>query len=147
MKKYIILGHENPDYDSIISGYILEKIMKRLNYDVEFIIPDEIIEEENIKLSNYVGINPTTFQKKLPKDPKVKYILVDHHERELPGEIIAIIDHHPTDKDISCKYYKNEQACSTSCLIAKGNERWLSYDDLEAICLSAMVVTAGFHSN
>ena len=25
--KYIILGHENPDVDSIVSGYLLEKIM------------------------------------------------------------------------------------------------------------------------
>ena len=48
MAKYIILGHENPDNDSIVSGYILEKIMKSFDYDVEFIIPDEEISEENI---------------------------------------------------------------------------------------------------
>lgn len=63
MNKYVILGHKNPDFDNIISGYILEKIMKRQGYDVEFIIPDEEIEEENINLSNYVGIEHTSFQK------------------------------------------------------------------------------------
>ena len=147
MNKYIILGHENPDFDSIVSGYILEKIMKKQGYDVEFIIPDEFIEEENIKLSKYVDINPKTYQKPLPEDKNIKYILVDHHERNVPGEIISIIDHHPTNKEISCRHYKNESACSTSCIIARANERKLTYDDLKAVCLSAMVDTAAFHSD
>lgn len=147
MGKYIILGHENPDNDSIVSGYLLEKLMKKNGYDVEFIIPDEIISEENIMLANYCGINPESFQKNLPQDPTIKYILVDHHERNVPGEIAAIIDHHPTDKEITCTYYQNEPACSTSCLIAKEHENDLSTDDLKAVCLSAMVDTAAFHSN
>ena len=147
MSKYIILGHENPDNDSIVSGYLLEKLMKRLGYDVEFIIPDETISEENIMLANYCGLDPTSYQKEIPNDPSAKYILVDHHERIVPGEIVAIIDHHPTNKEISCKYYQNERACSTSCLIAKDRERFFSLDDLKMTCLSAMVDTAAFHSN
>lgn len=147
MSKYIILGHENPDNDSIVSGYLLEKLMKRLGYDVEFVIPDEAISEENIMLANYCGLDPKSYQKEIPNDPSIKYILVDHHERIVPGEIVAIIDHHPTDKDISCKYYQNERACSTSCLIAKDRERFFSLDDLKMTCLSAMVDTAAFHSN
>lgn len=147
MSKYIILGHENPDNDSIVSGYLLEKLMKRLGYDVEFIIPDKTISEENIMLANYCGLDPISYQKEMPTDPNIKYILVDHHERIVPGEIVAIIDHHPTDKDISCKYYQNERACSTSCLIAKDRERFFSLDDLKMTCLSAMVDTAAFHSN
>ena len=147
MDKYIILGHENPDNDSIVSGYILEKIMKQRGYNVEFIIPDEVISDENIMLAAYVGIDPTSFQKQLPEDSSIKYILVDHHERNVPGEIVAIIDHHPTDKDINTKYYQNERACSTSCIIGKAFTRYLSLDDIKAVCLSAMVDTAAFHSN
>ena len=146
MSKLIILGHENPDNDSIVSGYLLEKIMKQLGYDVEFIIPDEI-SEENIMLANYLGINPTKYQKPLPKNPDDKYILVDHHERIVSGEIVAIIDHHPTEKEITCKHYQNERACSTSCIIARNFTRRLSLDDIKAACFSAMVDTAAFHSN
>lgn len=29
MQKYIILGHENPDVDSIISGYIYQNYLNR----------------------------------------------------------------------------------------------------------------------
>lgn len=147
MDKYIILGHENPDNDSIVSGHILQKIMQSLGYNAEFIIPDTTISEENIMLANYVGINPSIYQKPLPDNPDIKYILVDHHERNVPGEIVAIIDHHPTDKEINCKYYKNERACSTSCIIGRDFVRRLSLDDIKAICLSAMVDTAAFHSN
>ena len=146
MSKYIILGHENPDNDSIVSGYLLEKIMNQLGYDVEFIIPDEI-SEENIMLAAYLGIDPTKYQKPLPENPNNKYILVDHHERNVPGEIVAIIDHHPTEKEITCKHYQNERACSTSCIIARNATRRLSLNDIKAACFSAMVDTAAFHSN
>lgn len=147
MQKYVILGHKNPDNDSIVSGYLLEKLMKRYGYNAEFIIPDETISEENIELANYVGIDPTKYQKPLPQDSTIKFILVDHHERNVPGEIISIIDHHPTTKQIKCKYYRNESACSTSCLIVKDRERYFTYDDIKAACFASMVDTAAFHSN
>ena len=41
LKKYIILGHENPDVDSIVSGYLLEKLLLSKSFNVEFIIPDK----------------------------------------------------------------------------------------------------------
>lgn len=144
MNKYIILGHENPDYDSIASGYLLEKLMKKLGYDVEFIIPDEEISDENLMLSEQTNLNPKEKQKPLIEN--AKYILVDHHERDVPGEIVAIIDHHPTDKDIKCKYYQNTKSSSTACLIAREYEEFFDKNDLLTAVFSAMVDTAAFHS-
>ncbi len=146
MNKYIILGHENPDNDSIVSGYLLEKLMKQLNYDVEFIIPDNI-NQENIALAAFCGIDPTIFQKHLPTNPNIKYILVDHHERTVPGEIVAIIDHHPTTATITLPYYLNVPSSSASLLITKTRETYFDKNDLKAACFSAMVDTAAFHSN
>ena len=97
MKKIIILGHENPDVDSIVSGYILEKILLKKGYDIEFIIPDKAIEEETLSICLRNNINPKQFMKKIDFNDKTnKYILVDHNERNLSGEIVCIIDHHPT---------------------------------------------------
>ena len=57
MNKIIILGHENPDVDSIVSGYLLEKIMLNMGYDVKYIIPDkEISNSERRKLSTFPDI-------------------------------------------------------------------------------------------
>lgn len=144
MEKYIILGHENPDYDSIASGYLLEKLMKILGYNAEFIIPDKEISDENLMLSEQTNLNPKEKQKPLEKN--AKYILVDHHERDVPGEIVAIIDHHPTTKNINCKYYQNTKSSSTACLIAKEFEEFFNKFDLLTAVFSAMVDTAAFHS-
>ena len=71
MKKIIILGHENPDVDSIVSGYILEKILLKKGYDVEFIIPDENIEEETLSICLRNNINPKQFMKEIDFNDKI----------------------------------------------------------------------------
>lgn len=147
MTEYIILGHENPDLDSIVSGYLLEKLLKNAGYSVEFIIPDKEISEENTKLSQYIGIDPKTYQKPLPENPTQKYILVDHYQRDAPGEIVAIIDHHPTKEEINVPYYQNVLSSSTAALLAIGREDKFNSTDLYKAIFASMVDTAAFHSN
>ena len=65
MKKAIILGHENPDVDSVVSGYLLEKILTKKGYDVEFIIPDKKIDSDTLDICMRNGLNPLNFRKKL----------------------------------------------------------------------------------
>ena len=145
--KYIILGHENPDLDSIVSGYLLQKLLKKQGYDIEFIIPDKNISKKNLYLCAQVGIDPTLFQKDIPQDPTYQYILVDHHERNVPGEIVAIFDHHPTDKAITCPLYHNVPSSSTAMLFVIGNEDNCDQDDIFLAIYAGMVDTAAFHSN
>ena len=69
--KYVILGHENPDVDSLISGYLLEKIMKIRGYDVSFCIPDESISAESEKICNKYGLYLGEYRvDELPQDAK-----------------------------------------------------------------------------
>lgn len=145
--KYIILGHENPDIDSIVSGYLLEKLMCKMGYDAEFIIPDSKIDLENITICGEYGLNPCSYQKKLPNTKEYKVILVDHYNRNVEGEIVGVIDHHPTTSNIETFYYQNENASSTSCLICtEENEKYFSKEDMQLAILAAMVDTASFHS-
>lgn len=147
MDKYIILGHANPDIDSIVSGYLLEKLMCKMGYEAEFIIPDSNIDLENITICGEYGLNPCDYQKELPNTENNKFILVDHHEREVMGEIVGIIDHHPTTSNIQIPYYQNENSSSTSCLICTEEyEKYFSRNDIELAILAAMVDTASFHS-
>ena len=147
LNKYIILGHENPDIDSIVSGIVLEKIMKKLGYNVEFIIPDESIEEEIIRICVKYNINIEQFQKNIIEDDTTKYILVDHHERNLNKDIVAIIDHHPTIKTYPIKNNYNVKSSSTAIFIAKNKEDLLDKEDFILIVLATLVDTASFHSN
>ena len=145
--KYVILGHENPDVDSLISGYLLEKVMKKRGYEVSFCIPDKEIAADSEKICNkynlYVG---KYYVDELPND--VKYILVDHNERDVPGEIVAVLDHHPTPKDKShIEYYRNEKVSATACLIAKDCEEELDKHDIELACVATFIDTVSFHSS
>lgn len=145
MTKTIILGHENPDVDSLVSGYLLEKLLISQGKNVEFIIPDPVISKENLELCLHVGLDATKFQKPLPEE-ETSYILVDHHERNVNGPIKAIIDHHPTTKEITCPIYHNVPSSSTSMLIVKGNEQYFSKEDILMAVFAAMVDTVAFHS-
>lgn len=145
MTKTIILGHENPDIDSIVSGYLLETLLTKQGKNVEFIIPDLTISKENIELCKIINLDPTKYQKPLPKE-KTTYILVDHHERKVNGLIQAIYDHHPTNKNILCNYYHNVPSSSVSMLIVKNNEQYFSKADILMAIFAAMVDTVAFHS-
>ncbi|MGN1371915.1 MAG: bifunctional oligoribonuclease/PAP phosphatase NrnA [Candidatus Coprovivens sp.] len=142
--KYIILGHENPDVDSIVSGYLLEKVLIKKGYDVEFVIPDKEISKDSEMLCNKYNLFIGKYKKELLKE-KCKYILVDHNKREVFGDIIAIIDHHPSD-ELDVKYVKIESASSTACMIAQEFEELLGKKDIELACMATFVDTASFHS-
>jgi len=146
MDNYIILGHENPDVDSIISGYILEKIMIKKGYNASFIIPDKKIEDDSLNICLENGFDPRKFQKEITTKNN-KYILVDHHERDVDGEIVGIIDHHPTNKKFNINNYYNEKVSSTVCFIAKNAIDYLEKEDLFLVVLATFVDTVSFHSS
>lgn len=145
--KIIILGHENPDVDSIVSGYLLEKILNIKGYNAEFVIPDEMIDQNTLDICLRNGLNPVKYQRNLTDLENVKYILVDHNEREVAGEVICIIDHHPTLKNIEIKNYYNNKISSTACFICRGQEKMLTKYDISLAILATLVDTASFHSS
>ena len=61
MDKIIILGHENPDVDSIVSGYLLEKILIKKGYDAKFIIPDKNIDIDTMDICTRYGLEPSNY--------------------------------------------------------------------------------------
>ncbi len=144
--KYIILGHANPDVDCIVSGYLLEKIMKIKGYDCSFLIPDKKVSQDTFDICKRYKVDVNTYFGDL-EDKDADYILVDHHDRDVPGEIVAIIDHHPTEDKLNVKYYKNEKSSSTACIIALDNLDILKKKDIELACLATFVDTVSFHSS
>ena len=145
MKKIIILGHDNPDVDSIVSGYLLDKLLKHKGYNSEFVIPDTEINEESLNICKEYGLDATVYKRKLTDEDK-DFILVDHNERKINGNILAIIDHHITTKEPTIEHYYNKSISSTSCYICQGNEEFFDDKDLTLAFVAAMVDTASFHS-
>lgn len=145
--EYVILGHQNPDVDSIVSGYLLEKYLNNHGYCSKFIIPDLKIDNENLIICRNYGLNPSDYQGVLPRDEDQKYILVDHFERDVPGVVSGVIDHHPTNQEFSYSYYRNEKASSTASMIVKGKEDEFTKDEICLAVLATMVDTVSFHSS
>lgn len=99
--KLVILGHENPDFDSIISGMLLENIYRKMyRYEADFIIPDEVL-KDTAKLCNKYHVDYRRYQKKYELDEDIHSVLVDHSVdlRNIPSVIVAI-DHHPTKQEL-----------------------------------------------
>lgn len=146
MDKIIILGHENIDVDSIVSGYLLEKILSKKGYDAKFVIPDKDISNDTMNICTKYGLEPSKFMMDFDLNSNCKYILVDHHERDVGGEIICIIDHHPTSKVFNMEHYYNKMISSTACFIACENEELLDKFDIKLACLATLIDTVSFHS-
>ncbi len=147
MEKYIILGHSNPDVDSIVSGMLYESYLKKLGKNVSFVIPDTKIEEDTLRILAMFQVDPQIYQKKLTYDGNTKFILLDHHQREGIGEVVQIIDHHPTKEPISVLDYMNEPVGSTAYLIVHGKEDSFSKKEITLALLATFIDTVSFHNS
>lgn len=94
-KEVFVLGHKNPDADSIISSYILSRILKRLGANAHFAVLSEQYEycKSDIKLiNNFIKDEPV-----IVDDINNKlFVLVDHNNLEglSTDNVIGAIDHH-----------------------------------------------------
>lgn len=140
--KYLVKGHAHPDVDSVISGYLLTKILNKLGIEAEYIIP-ETIDDETLGICRAVGFEPQIFQVD-EYDHAAKFILVDHYEDE-GLDVVGIVDHHASDLDKSDTYWY-EPASSASIMLAIKYEELLDAFDIMLASLASFVDTVSFHS-
>jgi len=104
--KVYIIGHNNMDFDSYFSSYILSKILKKFNVNAEFtILDDYTFSDENKEIINdHKKVDPIVLNRE--EIDNKNFILVDHNDidQSLKNEkcnILLAIDHH-----IDCKKIK-----------------------------------------
>lgn len=146
--KLAILGHKNPDVDSILSGYILSNYLRYKRYEADYVIPDKEIDEESKEIVESFGVNVDYFLPRVIDDDKL--ILVDHHETEFSNEVLAVIDHHPTIKKFNYPVYKNEPYSSTTKhihnIILKESPDYITRRFVELVVVGLLVDTNSFRS-
>ena len=141
-----IIGHVNPDVDSIISGYLLQEYLKYKNLDASFIIPDKRIDKDTEEIIKEFGLNYREFKKDIIADD---IILVDNHETNLSKNILGIIDHHPPFYNKG--YYINIKASATAkiiydIIIKNGDKEFLNKRHYELIFLAIIIDTDNFRN-
>ena len=96
-EKVSIIGHDNIDVDAFLSGILLSKLLEYLEIKNEFIILEEVKENETYKIiQELFRINMKEYVNK-KEDTSRKLLIEDHYETKHSGEVIACIDHHPND--------------------------------------------------
>lgn len=94
MKTYVV-GHKNPDTDSVVSAIALAELDKKLGKDFEAAIAGEVNKETKYVLDKFGFQVP-----KIILGEEKKVFLVDHNEPSQASdsvkteEIVGIIDHH-----------------------------------------------------
>ena len=149
--KYVILGHTNPDVDSILSGVLLDRILNRYTKnEFKYIIPDDNIDEIAKNIVTSLGIDINKYRdKNVDSDDKI--ILVDHYEdNRYNNQVCAIYDHHPPTSDfnnpLKSAYY-NTHSCSTTTVISKVFNEYLTKEDFILVLVGAIVDTVSFKSS
>lgn len=149
MNKIVIVGHKNPDVDSILSGYLLCSYLRYRRYDADYVIPDDIVDEETSSILKLYSVDMGNFPGDILADSKL--ILVDHHETSLNNEVVAVIDHHPTIKEFNYPVYINKKVSSTTKhiydIVNKECPQYISRRFMELVLLGMAVDTLSFRSS
>lgn len=99
-----IIGHKHADFDSMVSGYLLEHIFINLGINAQFVLQDD--EEDIFFKEKFIG-RKRVWRK---KDDDVLF-LVDHTDKyDLP--VVGCFDHHPAMVHIEQNYINEPK---TSC--------------------------------
>lgn len=147
--KVTILGHDNIDVDATLSGILLSKLLNFLGISNEFCILETVKENETYRIiQEVIGIDMKDWQKEGERTNR-KLFLVDHYETFHKGEVVACLDHHPTNQKKEYPFYYVRKSCATAYLIYEMMEEVnypLTKEEATMIVVAMMVDTTVFRS-
>lgn len=125
MEKVLVLGHKNPDTDSICSAIAYANLKSELGMKAEPVRLGEINGETKYAL-DYFQVNVPRYVEKVA-DEVSKVILVDHNERQQSVDdidqvrILEVIDHHriANFQTSDPLYYRAEPVGCTATILNK----------------------------
>jgi manganese-dependent inorganic pyrophosphatase len=146
-KKIYVIGHRNPDTDSVVSAIVFSFFLKKKGVNAVPAVIGEINKETGLVLKLLKQKKPEKIKRQVKDN---QYYLVDHGslEQSLPGikekDILGVLDHHrmaglSTDGPI---FYRNEVVGSTSTLIFKiFNEERIKLTKIQASLLLSGIIS------
>ena len=150
MKELIVIGHKNPDTDSVISAKILALLFEKEGKDVVARVAGEVNRETEFVFSYFKEDVPSL----ISEGEGEQFFLVDHNEiaqsvakKEM---VCGVLDHHmlsglKTDKAI---FFRVEEVGSTCTLVYKMmKEKGIDCDKEEAGLLLAGIISDTLNLN
>ena len=120
MSKILVMGHKNPDTDSICAAIAYANLKKELGFEVEAVRLGAISKETQFIL-DYLKIDAPRLINEVQEGDKI--ILVDHNEagqsvdNRDKASILEIIDHHKIDLKTSDPINLRFETVGCSCTI------------------------------
>lgn len=148
-KKVTILGHDNPDVDSVLSAILFSKLLDFWKIENEFLILQEIKEDDTYSIvKELFGIDMSKYQM-LGEDSNRNIVLLDHYQTLHQGKVLACIDHHFTTRDFEYPFKYVKHSCATAYLIYEIMQE-AGYvplkEDVEMIVMAMLIDTVAFKS-
>ncbi|MBQ2938689.1 MAG: DHH family phosphoesterase [Clostridia bacterium] len=147
--KITIIGHENIDVDAFLSGVLLSHLLDFLHISNEFLILEEIEDNETYQIIKEVFKFTIEEYCSKKEDISRKLFLEDHYKTKHAGEVIACLDHHPTKDLIEYPFYYSRISCSTSYMVYELMQEAgykISQEEAKMIIVSMMIDTVSFRS-
>lgn len=148
-KKITILGHDNPDVDSVLSAILFSKVLDFWEIENEFLILQEIKEDDTYSIvKELFHIDMRKYQS-IGEDNQRNIVLLDHYQTLHQGKVFACIDHHFTTREFDYPFKYVKHSCATAYLIyeiMKLSGYMPLKEDVEMIIMAMLIDTVAFKS-
>ena len=109
-----ILGHDNPDMDSLLSCVLMERLLCFWGFSPRIVLHTPA-DGQCRRLMPQLGFDPESWRGETK--PCDRLILVDHHTAQHAGRVIAVVDHHQTDYPPDAPYVQIEPSGACAAMI------------------------------
>ena len=92
-RRLVITGHDRADADSVISCILMKRLLTAWEIPAEIVLLDP--DRQSRRVLSVFGIDIAPWAGDTCEGDGL--ILVDHHQTQHAGQVVACIDHHPTD--------------------------------------------------
>ena len=147
-KEILILGHKNPDTDSICSAMVKERLNKKNGHDNSKAVRLGKINKETQYVLDYLKVEAPELIEKVEEGQKV--IMVDHNEfnQSVEGiekaKIIGVVDHHRIahfETSEPLYYTARPYGCTCTILYKDFVEKELEISKEEAILMASAIIS------
>lgn len=145
-----IIGHDNIDVDSVLSGVLLSRLLHYLNIKVHFAILQPIHKNDTYQIvSELTDVRMENYEE-VKENELRNLFLVDHYETTHRGQVVGCIDHHPTVKENTYEFSYVGHCTAAAYMIyelMKSANYPLTAEDAKLIIIAMMVDTTAFRSS
>lgn len=110
-----VTGHSGADVDSAISCLLIRRLLAnwQIPCDIALCTPDQ----QSRRVLARFGMDVQALEGETKEGDSL--ILVDCHQTQTPGRVVACVDHHPTDYPPDCPYVQIEGSGACAVMVLR----------------------------